>query len=328
MRISVAVCTYNGEKYISKQIISILNQTLEADEIIICDDNSTDRTKEILTEFASKSSSIKLVFNNENLGFVKNFEKAISLCTGDFIFLSDQDDIWYNNKVERFVKTFNENQECSYIFSDANTIDENGNSLDYSLWKSVNFNKKKQQKFRAGKQKELLIYGNYITGATLAFRAEIKKLIIPFSDNFYHDHWIGLLLGFIDNSGFFLNEKFVKYRIHSNQVISIPDDNKVSQKIQEIKTISSDHLSNFENRIRQLNDIKNRLIKLQKLSLENEILLNELIYYFSTRNRMYDLKKKERLKLIWELFTKGYYRKYATSNWIALKDIVQKIILG
>ena len=327
MRISVAVCTYNGEKYISGQIRSILKQTMEVDEIIICDDNSTDKTKEILTEFAAENLYIKLVFNKENLGFVKNFEKAISQCSGDIIFLSDQDDIWVENKIEIMMRTFDENPKYSYIFSDANVVDETGKNLGYSLWESVNFNKKKQKKFQTGKQKEILIYGNYITGATLAFRSEIKKFIIPFSINFFHDHWIGLLISFIDSSGLFLNEKLINYRIHSNQVISIPNDDRFTQKMQEIKNISGGHLSNFENRIKQLNDIKSRLVGLHKLTIENKLLIKELIYYFASRNRMYTMKKKERLKLIWELFTKRYYRKYATSDFIALKDVVQKIIL-
>ena len=328
MKISVALCTYNGEKFLLEQLESIMNQSVKPDEIIICDDFSNDSTLKILRNYESNYANIiKVLQNQKNLGFVKNFEKAVSLCSGDIIFLSDQDDIWVENKIEIMMRTFDENPKCSYIYSDANAIDESGKSLDHTLWNSVNFDKSKQLKFQAGKQKKLLIYGNYITGATLAFRTEIREFIIPFSANFFHDHWIGLLMSFIDSSGIIINERLINYRIHPDQVISVPTEDIFTKTIQDIKTISGNHLSNFENRIKQLNDIKSRLIELQKLSEENEILLNELIYYFSTRNKMYSIKKKERLKLIWKLFKKKYYRKYATSDFIALKDVVQKIIL-
>ncbi len=327
MKISVALCTYNGEKYISEQIKSILNQTLEVDEIVICDDNSIDKTKEILTKFASENSCTKLVFNKKNLGFVKNFEKAISLCTGDFIFLSDQDDIWQNNKVERLTEASNKNPKYSFIFSDADLINEKENDLDNSLFNSVGFNKKLQKRFIEGNHKDILIQQNYITGATLAFRGEIKESIIPFSNNFYHDHWIGLLMSFLDYPGIFITDKLLKYRIHSNQVISVSTEDKLTHSIQNVKIMSGNHSSNFTNRINQLNDIKTRLINLQKLTPENEILLDELIYYFSARNRMYNINKSDRFKLILKLYRNGYYRKYATSNLIAIKDFVQKILL-
>jgi len=92
--ISVALCTYNGELYLREQLESILKQTFPPDEIIICDDGSTDTTIKILEEFRRKSFiPVKVYYNKENLGVSKNFEKAISLCSGDIIFLSDQDDV-------------------------------------------------------------------------------------------------------------------------------------------------------------------------------------------------------------------------------------------
>ncbi len=97
--VSIAMTTYNGEKYLSAQLDSILNQTYKNLEIIICDDCSTDDTRQILTNYSKKDSRIKLFFNDKNLGYSKNFQKAISLCTGNFISLSDQDDIWIPEKI-------------------------------------------------------------------------------------------------------------------------------------------------------------------------------------------------------------------------------------
>ena len=92
--ISIAMATYNGEKFLRYMLDSILSQTYQDIELIICDDNSSDSTCLILKEYEKNNSRIKLYFNESNLGFIKNFEKAISLCSGDYIALSDQDDIW------------------------------------------------------------------------------------------------------------------------------------------------------------------------------------------------------------------------------------------
>jgi glycosyltransferase involved in cell wall biosynthesis len=105
MKTSVAICTFNGEKYIKAQLESILNQTLAIDEIIICDDGSNDKTIAIIELIQIENpNKISLYKNKVNLGSTKNFEKAISICTGYYIFLSDQDDIWKENKVEKVIQ--------------------------------------------------------------------------------------------------------------------------------------------------------------------------------------------------------------------------------
>ena len=98
--ISIAMATYNGEKYLAEQLDSILAQTVQDFELIVCDDCSSDSTAEILSRYAEKDSRIKIFVNEKNLGFVKNFEKAVSLCSGEYIALSDQDDVWFAGHLE------------------------------------------------------------------------------------------------------------------------------------------------------------------------------------------------------------------------------------
>ena len=124
--VSIAMCTYNGEKYIEEQIESILNQSYKNLEIIICDDNSTDNTTKLIESYIKVDSRIKIFRNKQNLGFIKNFEKAISLCNGEYIALSDQDDIWKLNKIELYLKKIKDN---ILIYSDLDMIDENGNLI-------------------------------------------------------------------------------------------------------------------------------------------------------------------------------------------------------
>ena len=99
---SVALCTYNGEKYLKEQLDSILSQEIPVDEIVICDDCSTDETTLIIKEYESQFPNVFCVFiNAENLGYVRNFEKALSFCTGEIIFLCDQDDLWRKDKTQK-----------------------------------------------------------------------------------------------------------------------------------------------------------------------------------------------------------------------------------
>ena len=114
--ISVALCTYNGAQFIREQLNSILCQTTNVDEIVICDDGSSDDTLSIINSYCSKTDIIRVYQNQDKLGVSKNFQKAIDLCHGDLIFLSDQDDIWQANKVQTFVDYFNKTPVFPYAF--------------------------------------------------------------------------------------------------------------------------------------------------------------------------------------------------------------------
>ena len=128
--VSIAMCSYNGERFIQEQINSILEQSYSNFELIITDDCSSDKTIEIIKNYQANDTRIKLYQNEVNLGFVKNFEKAISLCTGEYIALADQDDIWTKDKLKTFIENIGENV---LIYSDALLIDEHAVSMEEEL---------------------------------------------------------------------------------------------------------------------------------------------------------------------------------------------------
>jgi len=141
MKTSIALCTYNGEQYLKEQLESYAYQTQLPDELIVCDDGSTDSTIDIIREFADSASfSVKLYINEQNLGSTKNFEKAIRLCTGDIIFLSDQDDVWREDKISLMSQIFEECPGTGAIFTDADVVDSRLQFLGYRLWDPVRFN--------------------------------------------------------------------------------------------------------------------------------------------------------------------------------------------
>lgn len=201
--ISVAIATFNGEKYIHEQLISIFSQTYKNIEVIVCDDNSTDNTFSILSEFKARQK-LKLIKNKKNLGYIKNFEKALSLCNGEFIALSDQDDIWFSNKLEILLKNIGQK---SLIWSDCAIIDKKGAVISQSFEKIRNLD------LEANLDNKIL-FGSFILGCTVLFKKEVLKYAIPFpKSNPPHDWWICLVSSKI-NGIKYLPIPLIKWRRH------------------------------------------------------------------------------------------------------------------
>lgn len=228
MTTSVALCTYNGERYIREQIESILNQTMHVDEIVVCDDRSTDNTLLVIETIAS-TTDIKInVFRNESqLGVYYNFQKAIDNCKGEIIFLSDQDDVWEPNKVETIISYFNDNKSIQAVFTDALLIDQDGNPdkiIPNNLW-SYHFNKKDKKIFDNGIQLEpFLNGGNHATGATMALR---KDLVLnrPITNicqygEVLHDYAIAVYAA-ENNALGYIDAPLIRYRIHNGQTCGL-----------------------------------------------------------------------------------------------------------
>jgi glycosyltransferase involved in cell wall biosynthesis len=220
-KISVALCTYNGEKFIKKQLESIFNQTLPVTEIIICDDGSTDNTEQIISSFHVQYPNIIQFHKNEiNLRSVKNFEKAIKLSSGDYIFLCDQDDLWHINKVEKIINHFKENPTAEGVFTDAVLIDDYDAPIEnYALWECCIF--KPEMVTQCGSfWKTYQYYDNMVTGATMCIKKIGKDFIFPFpvSYEFHHDEWMALHFA-ERNTLHFLTEKLTLYRIHQSQQV-------------------------------------------------------------------------------------------------------------
>lgn len=204
VRISVCMTTYNGEKYIYKQISSILSQLSVNDEIIICDDRSCDSTVDIISSFQDKR--IKVVVNDENLGFSKNFSKCISLANGEFIFLSDHDDIWLSSKVKKYLEIFDSNTGIVSIMSNMEIIDENGH---VSSSRFLNLTSGYGNRF--SRVVKNFVKSTYY-GCSIAFRKELKHKILPLP--FHFDTWIGLVSDIYGHC-YHIDEVTMQYRRHT-----------------------------------------------------------------------------------------------------------------
>lgn len=204
MKISVCMATYNGERFLNEQLDSILKQLSPDDEVIISDDGSTDKTIEIIKSYTDER--IKL-FHSTKKNLIYNFENALKQASGDIIFLSDQDDIWFHDKVKKSVYHLQDN---GLVFSNALMFQ------GAEMHNGILFFKK--SKNLTGVLSNL--YKAKYLGATLAFKSSILKDALPFPSNLaMHDIWIGLIAK-ITSSTYYIDEPLIYYRRHENTASS------------------------------------------------------------------------------------------------------------
>jgi glycosyltransferase involved in cell wall biosynthesis len=207
--VSIALCTYNGAKFLSQQLDTLVNQTYQPLEIIAVDDCSTDDTFAILAEYAGRYPNFKIYRNEVNLGFTENFEKAVKLCTGDLIALCDQDDLWDPKKIELQVNALNDHV---LIYHDSEFIRDDGTSMHKKMSELMNF-------YRGG-DPEVFLFFNCISGHSMLMKRELIDDALPLKPGYFHDWWLAYVatnIGTID----FIPQRLVKYRQHEKSDTNI-----------------------------------------------------------------------------------------------------------
>lgn len=206
--ISVCMATFNGERYITQQLSSILQQLNVEDEVIVVDDNSSDETLARISEI--DDSKVKIIENQTNIGPIKSFEKAILNSHGSIVFLSDQDDLWMANKVSDVMKAFMDPQ-VMMVVHDAIVTDKDLNTVNES-WNHYNGNH-----FSAGLGS--IVLKNKFTGSMMAFRRSIETKVLPFPAEIpMHDWWIAVVCLQEHYKIVALPAKLMKYRRHDSSV--------------------------------------------------------------------------------------------------------------
>lgn len=320
-QLSVALCTYNGSKYVQKQLDSILSQELTVDEIVICDDGSDDGTLSIVYSIANNHPNIQWIIerNIQSLGVTKNFEKALSLCTGDIIFLSDQDDVWKPYKTKVIVDYLKKHPEVDLVFSDAELIDENGHlKTDKTLFDACGLNQLREQ-WDLGMQFEIENVIQRLLGATFGMRRSFVKQCLPFDSdlNNYHD---GLLAmnSVVQSCNGMIDKCLIEYRIHNNNVVGLGGKNNwvfsgkqcpnefgnlieprnvnpffLSPKANLIR----DRISFFQKRLRYYSNIKGKFLLLLSIPQYRKY-YKRYWFYFILSDVMYGFLNKLRIKII------------------------------
>ena len=304
--ISVAMTTYNGEKYVIKQLSSIYNQDRKVDEVIICDDCSTDNTINLIRQYIDNNniSNCNLIINKYRKGFVKNFWDCITLTKGDIIFLSDQDDIWNPKKVSIMENIFLTNPNTKVLFSEMNYIDSNDNKIKYNNnhGNGIISNIKHSLSGNTYRVnfKEFIKTGGY-QGASIAFRKNVFEQIKKFNiDNKYaHDVFINFYASII-NGFYVLKTKLTNYRIHNANTLGIPLTKKrdrvivlkesitICNELKELLKYCYEHnlINNYDmasKYIDKLNNIyKKRIDNISNKNLFNQLFMITHINLFSS----------------------------------------------
>lgn len=211
-RISVCMATYNGLPYLEAQLCSILEQLGAGDEVVIVDDGSKDGSREYLK--AHGDSRLRVLFHEKNTGPVGAFEDALRAAKGEYLFLSDQDDIWPADKVAKYMEIFALRPEIEILCSKVRLIDEAGNLLD-------EVNAENERPFRTGLIANLI--HNCYQGSTMAMRAHVLHKMLPFPRGgercqLLHDLWIGLRAAQCGYGVMRIEEPLLLYRRHGNNV--------------------------------------------------------------------------------------------------------------
>ena len=230
MKISLALASYNGEKFIKKQLESILAQTRRPDEVIIIDDVSKDKTADIVTTFIEENRLDWSFFKAErNSGYIKNFYNCLKKCTGDVVFLCDQDDEWAPKKIEKTLEVFENNDDCSGVNTSFILTDSNGQPLKTDAPPDGTSNNGLIQYtvprgMASRVTLETVLMYNISPGCTCAFKKEvIDEYISTASLAMPHDWELNILSAKSDGL-YYLDMPLMGYRQHGGNAIGLNTD--------------------------------------------------------------------------------------------------------
>ena len=225
MNYSVAICTYNGEKYIAEQLNSIIKQSIPPTEIVISDDGSRDRTLEVVEKILSSSSIRYTIIHNQNdHGVSGNFFTAISACQEPIIFTSDQDDVWNRNKAEKMLPFFAD-KRIMLVFSDGELVSSNLEPIGTTIFKANGVS----EQFLKEKDWMTYLYSNCIvTGATMALRTSLMNGISRFPKEWMHDAFLAVKAASLNGMAA-CDEKLILYRQHETNTVGMHEVEKREQ---------------------------------------------------------------------------------------------------
>lgn len=315
--IGVVIATYNGEKYIKEQLNSICNQTQKPNSIIVSDGGSQDNTVNACKKLLENYNDINwnVLESNKQLGITENFEKGLLQCDCDYIFFSDQDDVWKLNKIEIIVQLMNE-YNVDVVFTNASITDEKlvkkGN-----LWNSIGYSQTNKITVYESNDFVLineLLKHNIATGMTMCINKNIVPLICPFCKGSLHDSWI-MMVGALSGKIVGFNKEMVFYRQHGNN--SVGTSTGILRKIKNRKY----YFEKMEQRYEMINEL---LVRCDTF-INDQIRFTILKYNEYLKFRIEFVKNKR--NLFWAIMNGNLYRLYEYNfGEILLKDYIVRLI--
>ena len=305
MKVSLVMAVYNGEKYLIEQLDSIRKQTYPIDEVLLLDDVSTDNSYELIHQYIDgyKLINWKLIKNEKNLGYRKNFKKGLEMVTGDIIFLCDQDDRWHLNKVETMVEYMKDEAILS-LASSFNFMNQEGKCFEVNKIKGRSNNNllfKEVTELLTEIDLNNLLEMNFSQGCTMAIKEEVKDNYLKVTQGKLPHDWELNIISSIKNGCYYLDKPLIDYRIHNNNTIGMDDiveGNIINEKKKRVN-------KRIEQTKAQIENVNFAL----ELELNREQKKYCLYYkeYLSRRVSMMEEKKPLSLILY---FLKGEYKEF------------------
>lgn len=291
--VSIVLCTYNGARYLPQQLASYASQCRLPDELVIGDDGSTDQTESLIARFArSVPFPVHFHRNPERLGVGPNFDQAIQRCSGEFIALSDQDDEWRPEKLDRLVTLLQAHPAAGYACSDAELIDEHGQPLNHRLWEQYRC---PPGTFLRGDSdaaaKHLLFMSDRILGASMVIRSVNRHFLTPIPSTWVHDHWLSQMCELIGASGVATRELLTRYRIHGTQTCGLK---RSVGRYRKKQRDAAERLAQTERRRLRLIDLRQHLVG--RLLIQQPGLARWLPYLDEADHIAEDALRKQRLQ--------------------------------
>jgi hypothetical protein len=313
------MCTYNGAAYLAEQLQSIAAQDRLPDELVVCDDASTDDTAAIIRSFTSHAPfDVRVNVNEQNLGSTANFAKAVSLCRGEIVFLADQDDLWMPHKVRCLTEVLVSDSRLVFAISDAQLVDAHRRPLGCTLWETLPFSPLDQGRFNAGESFEILLRRNVATGTTMAFRAGLREVLLPIPSGWVHDGWFALLLAAL-GPGHAVAEPLVQYRQHGAQQIGAKPEtliDKYRRRKRQGPGLFQTTAENYAAALERLQLFVDRLPDRRVLET-----LHRKVEHWRTRARL-RIDGPWRLPIIARELLHGSYGRYSSGWRSAAEDVV------
>jgi glycosyltransferase involved in cell wall biosynthesis len=316
LRTSIAVCTYNGERFLQQQLDSLLAQSLRPDEIVLRDDASSDGTMQLVDDFVARAHALGIRVdarrNASNLGYRRNFEQAIQACTGELIFLCDQDDVWESQKLQTFVDRFQAVPDLLLLNSDARLIDGDGHSLPGTLFRSLRIPRAEIRRMHHGQALQVLLRRNLVTGAATAFRSSLLPHVLPLpATGWVHDAWMALIaamMGRVDT----LTDCTIAYRLHANNQLGVGGAMPGGRRAYRLALLHAE-LVNTEYLMAQLRGVPAAAGALP--------LLAERIRHLGVRTGLGD-SVLGRLAPVTKELLSGRYGQFSRGNFVAAADLL------
>lgn len=315
MRVSVALCTFQGERYLAEQLDSIASQDVPVDEVVVSDDGSTDATLEVLAEAAQRHPGLHmrvLPALPQRLGVTRNFERAIGETAGDIVLLSDQDDVWHPDRVSSTLAALDAEPQVSLVHSDAVLIDADGRELPGTLLDRLGVRPAVREALQSGHAIDELLKRNLVTGATTGFRRSVLATALPFPPAWLHDEWLAIVAA--EHGGLrLLPRQLMDYRLHGDNQIGA-EETTLSLRLARLTAPRGPRNSRLLDRSRQLVE---RFPSGSFAAVARDKLGHE------EARSAYPARRIRRVGAIWRELRTGRYRRFGGGSQDVLRDLVQ-----